>query len=162
MFTILTRMYDERFIPYCKGLVNQIFDKKSQTPPTEPACCKALTKECLACSKGVSEDDFCDKNQGKFGCPEEPFKADCNNWPCAASYSKDNITTVDDFYDKCTSIGGKVFKHGDTTETGLSKYETGYINDLKCTKSLPNHVGSLQCTFWNRSVEDCVLASSRR
>ena len=31
-------------------------------------CCKALTKTCLACQRGVSVPVFCAKNVGKFGC----------------------------------------------------------------------------------------------
>jgi len=33
-------------------------------------CCKAMTSSCLACSKGVSEKEFCKTNPGKYGCPK--------------------------------------------------------------------------------------------
>ena len=38
--------------------------------PSPGACCKAMTLGCLACSQGVSEEEFCKINPGKFGCPK--------------------------------------------------------------------------------------------
>jgi hypothetical protein len=35
----------------------------------EPVCCEALTPECLACTKKVSVETFCDRNMGLYGCP---------------------------------------------------------------------------------------------
>ena len=34
-----------------------------------PACCKALTKECLSCAAGMLVKDFCDRHKGEYGCP---------------------------------------------------------------------------------------------
>ena len=33
------------------------------------ACCKAMTKTCLACAAGITVETYCAKNPGKFGCP---------------------------------------------------------------------------------------------
>ena len=33
-------------------------------------CCKAMTKECLACTHNTSVDKFCEANPGKYDCPE--------------------------------------------------------------------------------------------
>ena len=40
-------------------------------------CCMAMTKSCLACSMGITEDEFCKNNPGEFGC-EIPKKL-CDN-----------------------------------------------------------------------------------
>merc|ERR1719361_1626942 len=34
-------------------------------------CCEALTPQCMACKDGVSEEEYCDKNPGQFGCPSK-------------------------------------------------------------------------------------------
>jgi len=34
------------------------------------ACCKALTAECMACSEGVSEKEYCAKHKKTRGCSE--------------------------------------------------------------------------------------------
>ena len=31
-------------------------------------CCRAMSKACLACSQGITEAEFCRKNEGKYGC----------------------------------------------------------------------------------------------
>merc|ERR1719331_1348331 len=43
--------------------------EKADKPSRPRICCKAMTKKCLACSKGVSVEEFCKTNSGKFGCP---------------------------------------------------------------------------------------------
>ena len=48
--------------------------KLSPSIPERPRprmCCRAMTKSCLACSKGVSIEEFCRTNAGKFGCATE-------------------------------------------------------------------------------------------
>jgi len=41
--------------------------------PSKPRfCCKAMTKGCLACAAGVSVEDFCAKNAGKYDCQASP------------------------------------------------------------------------------------------
>lgn len=153
--------YDEQYLPYCKGLLNQTLDnysKENPPPPKPQQCCKALTKECLSCSEGISESEFCANNKGKFGCVEA-FVSDCNKWPCAFSYNEDNISTGEDFYDKCISIGGHVFKHGDANKKKLLRSDLSYTNDLQCTKTLPNKTDSLECMFWNDMVEHCVYSA---
>jgi hypothetical protein len=50
-------------------------------------CCKALTASCLACSKGMSVQEYCKKNPGKYGCkPVKPPKMCCKAMtaPCMA------------------------------------------------------------------------------
>jgi hypothetical protein len=36
------------------------------------ACCKAMTKTCLACAAGITVETYCAKNPGKFGCTTGP------------------------------------------------------------------------------------------
>ena len=57
--------------------------EKADKPSRPRICCKAMTKKCLACSKGVSVEEFCKTNSGKFGCP--PTKPSICPMPmCAA------------------------------------------------------------------------------
>ena len=39
-------------------------------PDDGPMCCKAMTPSCLACMERITEEEFCEKNPGKFGCPD--------------------------------------------------------------------------------------------
>jgi len=44
-----------------------------------PACCKALTKECLSCATGLLVHEFCENHKGKYGCPaNESVAPDAN------------------------------------------------------------------------------------
>lgn len=63
------------------------------------------------------------------------------------------------FHDKCISIGGHVFKHGDVNKKKLLRSDLSYTNDLQCTKTLPNKTNSLECMFWNDMVEHCVYSA---
>ena len=50
-------------------------DALQDNKPSPPRmCCRAMTKACLACSKGVSVEEFCKTNGGKFGCPRKLIK----------------------------------------------------------------------------------------
>ena len=42
-------------------------------------CCEAMTKECLACKKGITVSEFCRGNVGKFGCS---VSSDCSLEGC--------------------------------------------------------------------------------
>lgn len=44
------------------------------------ACCRALTKGCMACAAGLSVEDYCNKNPGKHGCPpsKKAVSFECN------------------------------------------------------------------------------------
>ena len=42
-------------------------------------CCQAMTKECLACKKGITVSEFCRENVGKFGCS---VSSDCSLEGC--------------------------------------------------------------------------------
>jgi len=66
-------------------------------------CCRAFSAECLACSNGVSVEEFCAENPGTADCPEEPticcraLTADC--LACSAGvtveqYCQDNAGTA--------------------------------------------------------------------
>ena len=35
-----------------------------------PSCCKALTKECMACAAGMLVHQFCEQHPGQYRCPE--------------------------------------------------------------------------------------------
>merc|ERR1719495_2529327 len=38
--------------------------------PGQPqACCKALTAQCMSCTKGMSLDAYCAENPATYGCP---------------------------------------------------------------------------------------------
>ena len=41
---------------------------RTKLEQTMPACCKALTKECLSCAAGMLVKDFCDRHRGEYGC----------------------------------------------------------------------------------------------
>jgi hypothetical protein len=41
---------------------------RTKLEQTMPACCKALTKECLSCAAGMLVKDFCDRHKGEYGC----------------------------------------------------------------------------------------------
>ena len=41
---------------------------RTKLEQTMPACCKALTKECLSCAAGMLVHDFCDRHKGEYGC----------------------------------------------------------------------------------------------
>jgi len=47
--------------------------------PKKPrVCCKAMTASCLACSKGMTIDEFCQNNPNRYGCPDTCVQgADC-------------------------------------------------------------------------------------
>merc|ERR1719461_816506 len=36
--------------------------------PNAPVCCQAMIPSCQACKAGQTEEEFCLKNSGKFGC----------------------------------------------------------------------------------------------
>ena len=40
------------------------------------ACCRALTKGCMACAAGLSVEDYCNKHPGKHGCAKKAVE--CN------------------------------------------------------------------------------------
>ena len=40
------------------------------------ACCRALTKGCMACAAGLSVEDYCNKYPGRHGCAKKPVE--CN------------------------------------------------------------------------------------
>eukprot|EP01063_Lacrimia_lanifica_P025737 TRINITY_DN336_c0_g1_i1.p2 TRINITY_DN336_c0_g1~~TRINITY_DN336_c0_g1_i1.p2 ORF type:complete len:207 (+),score=85.26 TRINITY_DN336_c0_g1_i1:45-665(+) len=37
---------------------------------TPRICCEALTAECLSCSEGITEEEYCAKNPDTVGCPK--------------------------------------------------------------------------------------------
>jgi len=42
---------------------------QSGMPGQPQACCKALTAQCMSCSKGMSLDAYCAENPATYGCP---------------------------------------------------------------------------------------------
>jgi len=40
-------------------------------------CCKAMSKECLACKEDITVDEFCQKNSGKYGCCCDDPQKEC-------------------------------------------------------------------------------------
>jgi len=53
--------------------------EESMSPAGPPrACCRALTAECMACSQGISVQEYCISNPDTIGCdspPAEPIAA---------------------------------------------------------------------------------------
>ena len=47
---------------------NQLFCCKDYEEYEDRACCKALTADCLACTIGVSVDEYCVRNPDTAGC----------------------------------------------------------------------------------------------
>jgi inorganic pyrophosphatase len=45
----------------------------SEDSPILEPCCKALKADCLSCSEGVSEEEYCGKNPDTIGCEETAF-----------------------------------------------------------------------------------------
>ncbi len=41
-------------------------EPKTMTEAPPKICCKALTASCMACSKGVTVEEFCKTNPGKY------------------------------------------------------------------------------------------------
>ena len=59
---------ENRYIYDTASNLQRRIDKKLRD--TLPACCKALTKECLSCAAGLMVRDFCERHRGEYGCPE--------------------------------------------------------------------------------------------
>lgn len=50
-------------------LEKEVSDLKKVSHSHKPkVCCRAMSKACLACSQGITEAEFCRKNEGKYGC----------------------------------------------------------------------------------------------
>ena len=49
--------------------ISSIAIVKVETASPTPMCCKAMTKACLACSAGTTEEAYCEANPGKYDCP---------------------------------------------------------------------------------------------
>lgn len=61
-------------------------------PEPEPvACCRALTAECLACTEGVSVDEYCENNPETVGCEPEVV---CGDGVCVESEALPELTMV--------------------------------------------------------------------
>jgi hypothetical protein len=57
--------------------IDGLIKKETVMLKEEPRmCCMAMTKSCLACSKGVTEEEFCKNNPGEYGC-DKPKKTVC-------------------------------------------------------------------------------------
>jgi len=78
--------YTEKRYVYdtAKNLQRRI-DKKLRD--VMPACCKALTKECLSCAAGLMVKDFCKRHQGEYGCPKNTTVPKYSN----ITYMKNNV-----------------------------------------------------------------------
>ena len=53
-----------------------IIEKIQDLEDNATLCCKALTKECIACGRGLSVDEFCAKYPNKYGCPDDAIPED--------------------------------------------------------------------------------------
>jgi len=65
--------YGPTEIPKFPELNNQIESmiiKNTDYIISTPMCCRALTKECMACAQNLSVDEFCERHPAIYGCPE--------------------------------------------------------------------------------------------
>jgi len=49
---------------------------KPDVPDEPQMCCRAMTSSCLACSAGMTEDSYCEKNPSTPGCPKKDDSTD--------------------------------------------------------------------------------------
>lgn len=144
-----TMKYDEIYLPYCKGLVDQVLDEHLDDQPIEDdtpqACCGGMIAKCRACHEGMTTEDFCRQNPGYQGCPD--WSSDiCGNLPCAKKYREHNILTNADFVDKCTSSGGTV-----------TVAPRGGQQVQLCSTSLGIPFDpTAPCNYWSRAFDECV------
>jgi len=51
-------------------MINRAIRLQERVDNLMPSCCTELTKDCFACSTGVTVMDFCSRHQGEYGCPD--------------------------------------------------------------------------------------------
>ena len=56
--------------PEMNNKIESMVIRKLSTVAPVQICCKAMNKACLACSHGITEDEFCEANPGQYDCPE--------------------------------------------------------------------------------------------
>ena len=74
-------------------------------------CCRAMTKECQACSQGITVEEFCESHPGEFECP---------NKIKVGTASPDKVTMYDE-----VNYGGRI------VEFGIGEYDCDYFGDIE-------------------------------
>ena len=54
--------------------VERLLKEDEKVKDDSVVCCMAMTKSCLSCQKGITEEEFCSENPGEYGC--SPKKTD--------------------------------------------------------------------------------------
>mgnify|MGYP001292143314 CR=1 FL=1 len=100
-----------RYIYDTANNLQRRIDKKLRD--TLPACCKALTKECLSCAAGLVVRDFCERHGGEYGCPVNKTKV-----PAIPSHKATTIP-IRQKYKHLGCIEKKVDIYADVISTAL-------------------------------------------
>jgi hypothetical protein len=64
-----------RTTPCCSNEETSLEPEETSANPDEtfpPACCKALTADCLSCAQGISKEEYCRLRPWTTGCPRQP------------------------------------------------------------------------------------------
>lgn len=105
--------------------------KDGKCVETKPVCCKAITKECLSCEQGKTEEEFCKDHSGKYGC-----KLECGDDEYKKNGKCEKVA-------KCTEDEYQVAEPSETSNRLCKKTKQCSSKEFEVTK--PTATSDRQC-----------------